>query len=202
MKPWEDEDMMRKMYCEEEMTTAEISENLGCSQATVSNWLGNHGIKARDTWETRYIEFLENPKVPVVTEEDGYERILHTYKGKTEKVYLHRLIAVSKCGFSLVDNEEVEVHHKNGIKWDNRPDNIEVVPKQRHQSIHADERMENPDKKYQDKDILQRLYWDEKKSLDEIGREVGCSHKTVAYWMEKHGIERRKSGTASHKENR
>jgi len=46
-------------------------------------------------------------------------------------------------------------------------------------------------KPWRDEDTLRRLYWDEGKSLHEVGDELDCNFATVAKWMEKHGIERR-----------
>jgi len=51
-------------------------------------------------------------------------------------VLVHRLLAVSEYGYEKVCNNVV--HHKNEVKWDNRPDNIEVMSRTVHAKLHAD----------------------------------------------------------------
>jgi transposase len=44
---------------------------------------------------------------------------------------------------------------------------------------------------YQDKEWLEEQYWEQGKSCNEIGEEVGVNGGTVVYWMQKHDISRR-----------
>lgn len=74
----------------------------------------------------------------------SYENRPHTAKRGREDVYVshHRLLAVVEC-YSLDEPIESvledlatkDVHHRNGIKWDNRAENIEPVEHDRHASI-------------------------------------------------------------------
>ena len=47
------------------------------------------------------------------------------------------------------------------------------------------------DAPYRDKDILQRLYYEEGKSLQDMADQFGCSVFAIQRWMDKHGLERR-----------
>jgi len=50
-------------------------------------------------------------------------------------VYEHRLIAEQILGRYLNDDEVV--HHKNGKRWDNRLENLEVLFKVEHSKLHG-----------------------------------------------------------------
>lgn len=71
------------------------------------------------------------------TDYNGYERASawnHEKRGNDD-VYIHRLLAVSMIGIDSVKGKDV--HHINGISWDNRPENIEVISKSEHGRIHG-----------------------------------------------------------------
>ena len=60
----------------------------------------------------------------------GYVRVWH--QGREE--YVHRLVVEAQIGRSLRRDEQV--HHLNGRKDDNRPENLEVVDCGEHTSRH------------------------------------------------------------------
>ncbi len=58
------------------------------------------------------------------TDKDGYLRITLTNNGKRKSYYVHRLVARAY----LKDYSDIlQVNHKNGIKIDNRIENLEMV---------------------------------------------------------------------------
>lgn len=58
------------------------------------------------------------------TDKDGYLRITLTNNGKRKSYYVHRLVA--RTFLDNYDNK-LQVNHKNGIKKDNRVENLEMV---------------------------------------------------------------------------
>lgn len=50
-------------------------------------------------------------------------------------VYEHRIIAEEIIGRQLEKNEIV--HHKNGVRWDNRKENLEVMDMIAHAKLHG-----------------------------------------------------------------
>jgi len=43
-------------------------------------------------------------------------------------------------------------------------------------------------------ETLEKLYWNSQMSQQEVAEELGCSRRTIRYWMEKQGIPRRSRG--------
>jgi len=62
---------------------------------------------------------------------DGYPYI----RGQRNSDYvpIHRLVAVAEFGVS--DVVEKHVHHKNGVRWDCRPENLELLSNSDHQRL-------------------------------------------------------------------
>jgi len=74
--------------------------------------------------------------------------------GKWE--WLHRIIAAEKMGADIF--EGFEVHHIDGDKQNNHPDNLKVLSKEEHKAIHQQQDENEPDKKQEVKDyILRRI---------------------------------------------
>jgi hypothetical protein len=89
----------------------------------------------------------------------GYERWRSwEYRPSTERdgkedVYVphHRLLAIVECYSAttplwaiFADLDGSDVHHENGLKWDNRAENIEVVEHGEHAALHASTASETP----------------------------------------------------------
>lgn len=98
-----------------------------CSQECVS--------KDRKNW-CLMGERHQNWKGGKIIKPEGWIYVLspnHPFKNATGRVAEHRLIMEKKLGRYLTKNEEV--HHKNGIKGDNRIENLELVIKKIHLGI-------------------------------------------------------------------
>lgn len=59
--PWRDKGRLYELYVEDELTTYEIGEKLGCTDVTISDWLDRHDIPTRDPDPPRMVGD-ENPR--------------------------------------------------------------------------------------------------------------------------------------------
>jgi DNA-binding CsgD family transcriptional regulator len=145
-----DEEELSSLYIEKGLTRGEIADKLDTSPVTVDRHINYYRLdgevsgferevkrRARDGeviplrtwWETAPAGY--EIWTPVKTDCDPASQVLH-----------HRLLAVAEYGFEAVVDKQI--HHKNGIPWDNRPENIEPLTQREHIGRHW-----HPDDVYQ-----------------------------------------------------
>jgi len=126
-----DADALRQLYHNQNKTLAEIGEIAGRSRSQVAYWMDKHGINRRDAPADK------TATVYLGTVGDGYEAWQTNACGERAQVYVHKLTAVAEYGFDAVAGGDV--HHENGIKWDNRPSNLEPMDPGQHLRMHVQE---------------------------------------------------------------
>lgn len=141
-KPHHNPDWLREQYCEQGKSTIEIAEQVGLTHHGIQYQLEKHDIDTRSPAEaTKQSDNMGNPKGPehpswknratfYTHSRDGYE----TWKTNDGQVFVHRLLAVAEYGFDEVRGKDV--HHKNKIRWDNRPANIDILTPSEHMALH------------------------------------------------------------------
>lgn len=127
--PYKIESKMRERYVEDEMSTWEIAEEWGVSQATICKWLDRHEIeKRKSNWE----------KTPTYyTRQNGYEYVMSGDKG----VFVHQLVAVANGAdpYKVMGDLTNVVHHKKEIPWLNTRENLELTTQSEHRQIHGNQ---------------------------------------------------------------
>lgn len=108
------DDELKRLFLKDRMTYDELADHFDCSRSTVSRHLRDMGIGEAH----RPARFRTDPK--------GYEVLASS----TDQMYHHRLLMVAITG--LTDLSGYHIHHINGVKWDNRPENIEIVDRETH----------------------------------------------------------------------
>jgi len=129
-KPWMNEDTLRQEYLENGRSSYDLAEEWGCDSKTIRNWIHKYGIDTRTPGH-----YQEKPYVAFKTSEQGYERWMVSKKpDRGKSLQVHRLAAVAWFGLDAVVGNHV--HHINGVKWDNRPSNLEMVAPDEHIRLH------------------------------------------------------------------
>lgn len=133
-----DPEVLQKLYHEKNYSLEKIGELCNVHRQTVYYWMKKHGIERAD--RQKRVEIAKKKRPTYYGMDDGGYEVWRTYLGKGEyraRLPVHRLMAVAKYGISEVKNKVV--HHRNGIPWDNRYDNIEIMTDKNHKKLHAKE---------------------------------------------------------------
>jgi transcriptional regulator with XRE-family HTH domain len=133
--PYRDPSVLKTLYVEEGMAMSEVADVCGCSISTISRYLQENGIEARGRGHA-----LRKPGLTLEMDNYGYIRWHGTRSESGERedygFTVHRLLAIAEYGADAV-TPDTDVHHKNGIPWDNRVDNIELKNHAQHAHHHA-----------------------------------------------------------------
>lgn len=132
IEPWQDETTMRYLYQKKRLSASEIADVLPCNKGHVKRWLREHGIE-RTMSEGSKLHRLKQP--PHHRWHNGYEQVVTGLNGEQEGIQIHRLVAIAEYGYDAVCGNVV--HHRNGVKWDNRPENLEPMKKEDHVKLHG-----------------------------------------------------------------
>jgi len=137
-KPWRDKSFLYDQYWREEKSPYDIAEDGDCSYRTIYDWMDRLGVPRRTQRESALARWRKNSVPQFETYENGYERWVTWYDSERYLVMVHRLLAVAEYGFEAVKGKHV--HHDNGVPWDNRPENIELLTASEHSKLHFEER--------------------------------------------------------------
>lgn len=127
MKAHHHEETLRHLYYDRGLGQINIGKKLNISRRSIEYWMGKHDIETRKPdWK----------KPGCFTFNKGYAKFTTRDGGDRHTIQIHRLVkAAYDKDFNFFDKNEI-VHHKNGIKWDNRPSNLEVMGRAEHTSHH------------------------------------------------------------------
>lgn len=112
---------------------SDIADECDVDKVTIMNWMERHDIPRRDA--TQHVR--ESPS-NFTTLESGYERVASKRNGELDQAKVHQLVAIANGAdpYKVFSNGEYQCHHINGVPWDNRPINVEVLEAGEHQDRH------------------------------------------------------------------
>lgn len=117
---------LEKLYWDEGLSQSAIAERCDCSVGLVSKMMDDQDIPVRGGYDGSVTVYTGS--------QQGYQRMYLRDGDHTAKLLVHRLVAVAEFGIEAV--EDKVVHHKNEVKWDNRPSNLELMDVDEHSSHH------------------------------------------------------------------
>ena len=119
---------LKQLYLEERLEVSEIAEELGFPHsAGIYYWLHKYNIPTRNHLQ---IGISHDP-------EWGYEMFQTNVNDNKTQIRHHRLLATLK--YDLDEMKGKHIHHKNGVPWDNRLENLELIEPSEHSSLHFTE---------------------------------------------------------------
>lgn len=129
---WISKSELEYLYHDRMFSLRDIGEKFDVDSETVREAMKKNGVDTRDRLEYQKHRWLNIKLV------NGYPAFQEQSFNNNNTVKVHRLVAVAEWGFDSVAN--MDVHHKNGVKFDNRPSNLEVLTPSDHMKMHANER--------------------------------------------------------------
>lgn len=122
-KPYQDRQWLVEQYQNQFKTIDELADMADAHPRTITRWMDRLEVERRKGGALPWASFY--------TSKRGYE--IWEANDERGSVRVSRLLAVSKYGFDNVCG--MEVHHRNKIPWDNRPENITLLTKSKHASV-------------------------------------------------------------------
>ena len=82
--------------------------------------------------------FVANPHATYESRDDGYcrWRAYDPESGIERRVYVHQLLACLDHDTHVVFDPETHVHHRDGVRWHNVRENLEVRERPEHGDYH------------------------------------------------------------------
>jgi len=132
-RPYTQKEWLERKYLTEKNSIHLIAVQCGVSDSTIAQWLKKLSIKTRiGNWNGG--QFISNTGYRYILAPGHPNGLVKSKNGKSRYVPEHVLVMEKKIGRFLHDKETV--HHLNGIKTDNRIENLVLMRSQKeHQAL-------------------------------------------------------------------
>ncbi|MHA2331127.1 MAG: hypothetical protein ACXAEU_03800 [Candidatus Hodarchaeales archaeon] len=163
-----DPEKLRELYCNEDpekrMSANQIAKNLGCAPSTVSVYLEKYGLK------TKKKIAKANKKALSILKDPEKLRELYCNEDPEKRMSANQIAKTIGCPSFTVHNwlNKHGIQKRDGRKTDKKKISI-----------------------LEDKEKLNRLYWEDGMTINQIARKIGCSNDKVIGYFRLHGIKSR-----------
>lgn len=147
--------LLKVLYLDKKHSTVEIAGMFGCAKAQIRRRLVAAGVQMRSIQEAYSLSTANPTKLAVRgprhpswkggrkthSARNPYVMVMrpdHPEANREGYVFEHRLVMEQQLGRPLAADETI--HHINGIKDDNRPENLAVMTHSEHMSLHMKEK--------------------------------------------------------------
>ena len=169
---YKDPDVLERLYYDEGLSTREIGEKAGVTHSTVQYHMEKHGVDRKDRIEATREKRLVDTAAFYTDTSGGYEKWVGD-----KSVRVHRLLAVAKYGFDAVCGSDV--HHINGVPWDNRPENLSLMGHGEHTTHHHTGKKQS--RKLTESDVreIHRRVMSGDTDFDGMADDFGVTYRTI-----------------------
>lgn len=198
--PWRDEQLLRELYIERELSQREIATELGCSRKTVGNWLDRFGINRERPW--RNPERLSELRQQGLSLSEIGER-LGTCQSNISRWMREFDLDTSRLSSDEPWHDEERLRE---LYWEEELDMQEIAEELGCSRITVQEWMdkldietrsviEDPPDELTQEGWLRGAYVEQGRSTYDIAEELNCAPSAVFNWLNTHGIETRSVGS-------
>jgi predicted DNA-binding protein YlxM (UPF0122 family) len=141
--PLSNDEWVKEQYCQEKRSMRDIADEVGVTPSGVKKALDRIGVETRGANDHQ----RKSPASHYFGSK-GYEHVTAKHNYKRYSVYVHQLVVIADGAnpSKVFSNGRYHVHHKNGVKWDNRPENLELQSSKDHMvNHHHDAKHTTPD---------------------------------------------------------
>lgn len=132
---WKDREKLKEAYDRLD-SQRKVAEEFETTRDIIRYWMNKFDIE-RDS-PGKYGNYRHLKPYEKSIWENGYAEFRVKDKERRDTVRIHRLLAIAEFGVEAVKG--MDIHHKNHCPFDNRRENLEVVSRAEHNSIHGEQR--------------------------------------------------------------
>jgi len=160
-----DPEVLETLYWHEGLSMWQIAQRLDVSETTVYRRMRKFGIDRRGrSHYSQSQQTKQYAKYARYRVNDGYT----VWEGNGDSdgfatTFVHQLLLVAEGEDPHeVYSDEYHCHHDNGVRWDNRPENLELLTAEEHMELHAERgdlggKMLVPNNWYTEEEMLEWL---------------------------------------------